>query len=142
MPRTSRRRGDVVVLTTVSESGQPHHAFLSDDEVAFRADGRVALSLAAGSRSLGNLEAGRGAALLRSGGAPGLVTTWIARRGRTRRLAADPARRRLLAAVTGESRAVPLPGESGRLETGLTYSRREDAEEARRRNAAAAELRA
>lgn len=129
----------MVVLTTLAPDGFPHHAFLSGDEVSAAAEGRVAVSLAAGSRSAANLDRRRRGALLSSAGGA-LVTRAVRRRRNARPLAADPARRLYVLEVVREVAAVPLPGENGEVATGLTYRRREEPEERRRRADSAREL--
>jgi len=129
----------VVVLTTLAPDGFPHHAFLSGDEVSAPVEGRVAVSLAAGSRSAANLDRHRRGALLSTAGGA-LVTRVVRRRRNARPLAADPARRLYVVEVVREVVAVPLPGENGEVATGLTYRRREEPGERLRRGESAREL--
>ncbi|KAA0256375.1 MAG: hypothetical protein EDX89_01215 [Acidobacteria bacterium] len=132
MPERRRHRGEAVVVTTVSDDGVPHHAFLSEDEWGHREDGRVAMALLSRSRTAGNLRARRVASLLSlSGRAPGTAVLRLA--GRPRRLRADADRHLFTFDVLREIPARTLPGEAARLVGTLAYERREDPEEARRR---------
>ncbi len=139
MARASLRRGRVFVVTTLSGEGSPHHAFLSEDEVARRDDGRVALSVPGESRTAANLDARRAALLLFwVGRSP--RTLALRRRVRGRGSAADPARRLYLLDVVREERPRLLPGESGGFVSGLRYERREGTAERGRRRAVKEEL--
>jgi hypothetical protein len=140
MPLRKPRRGSAVVLTTVAAGGFPHHAFLSPEEIAFRAGRRVAVSVPAGSRSAANLEARRAATLFFDAGR---ILRFVSARRRVRstKQEADPSRRLFVLEVVAEEVPLPLRGERGRFVRPLAFVRRESPGRARVRRRVAAEVR-
>ena len=84
MEGRSKRRGEAVVLTTLSANGFPHHSFLSEDEWHRLDDRSVALAVITSSRTAANLVQRRIATLLFLGPhlelASGLVVSRAPRR--------------------------------------------------------------
>jgi hypothetical protein len=139
MEGKSKRRGEAVVLTTLSANGFPHHSFLSEDEWHRLDDRSIALAVIAGSRTAANLQERRIATLLFL--APDEVRTAFLRlRGRPKALASDPDRSRFVLAVRAEVVATTPPGEVARLDRPLHYLRWQDRRETARRKQVKEEL--
>jgi uncharacterized protein YfaP (DUF2135 family) len=139
MPFRNPRGGSAVVLATLAANGFPHLAFLSPEEVAFRAGVRVAVSVPAASRTAANLEARRKATLFFDAGRV-LRFVRARRRVRSRVQAADPRRRLFVLDLVAEEVPVPLAGESGRFVRPLAFVRTESAAKGRARRRVAAEV--
>jgi hypothetical protein len=139
MDARSKRRGEAVILTTLSANGFPHHSFLSEDEWHRAEDGSVSLAVIASSRTAENLVERRTATLLFL--APDEVRTVFLRlRRRPRPLSADPDRSRFVLAVRAEVVATTPPGEVARLDRPLHYLRWQDRSETARRKRVKEEL--
>ena len=139
MEGRSKRRGEAVVLTTLSANGFPHHSFLSEDEWHRLDERSITLAILAGSRTAANLVERRIATLLFL--APDEVRTAFLRlRGRPKALSADPARSRFVLTVRAEVVAPAPPGEGARLDHPLHYLRWQDRSETARRRQVKAEL--
>ena len=139
MDGRSKRRGEAVILTTLSANGFPHHSFLSEDEWHRLDDRRVALAVITSSRTAANLVQRKIATLLFL--APDEVRTDFLRlRGRPRLLASDPARSRFVLTVRAEVVATTPPGEVARLDRPLHYLRWQDRGETARRKRVKEEL--
>ncbi len=134
MEGRTKRRGEAVILTTLSANGFPHHSFLSEDEWDRADDRSLSLAVITTSRTATNLVERKIATLLFL--APDEVrTTFLRLRRRPRPLSADTDRSHFLLSVRAEVVATTPPGEVARLDRPLHYLRWQDrVETARRRH--------
>ncbi len=135
----TKRRGEAVILTTLSANGFPHHSFLSEDEWHRAGDRSISLAVITSSRTASNLVERKIATLLFL--APDEVrTAFLKLRRAPRPLVADPDRSRFVLTIRAEVVATTPPGEVARLDRPLHYLRWQDRHETARRKRVKEEL--